>query len=70
MKKTCQRVEELQKAHDEFQIHKELKTMAGMYKTKKPMFILNKEGKPIIKEEEVCLTWETYVTNLFKANRN
>jgi hypothetical protein len=68
MKEKRERIEQLQKLHDEYHIHKELQMMAGLYKPRKLMMLYNTDRKPIIEEKEIRTVWETYVTELFHAD--
>lgn len=64
----CRELEELEKKHDTFNMHKKVKEVLNTYK-KSSTDLEDKNGKLIITVEDKLKTWEEYILELFSDNR-
>lgn len=62
-------IEIQQRSHDEFNIHRKVKEIAGMYKQKSCEKLVNRDGNIIIDLEEKKTEWKNYIENLFQDTR-
>lgn len=70
MKQECEDIEKLQKLHDNFNLHKKLKEMVGIYRKKNFSMIVNEENKIVTSIREKKIIWERYITKLFSYDRS
>ena len=68
-KEKCEEIERLQLKHDSFNIHKKVKEMAGMSKTRVPQQLRNSNNKIVTSPEELKTEWTRYVQDLFQDDR-
>uniref|UniRef100_A0A8D8XFQ8 Craniofacial development protein 2 n=1 Tax=Cacopsylla melanoneura TaxID=428564 RepID=A0A8D8XFQ8_9HEMI len=64
----CREMEELEKKHDTFNMHKKVREVLNTY-TKPSTDLEDKNGKLIITVEDKLKTWEEYILELFNDNR-
>lgn len=66
----CQEIEALQEKHDNFNLYKKVKEMAGTGQKRYANNILvDDNNKIIIDPEQKMMTWKNYLQNLFNDNR-
>lgn len=70
LKQECEDIEKLQKLHDDFNLHKKLKEMVGIYRKKNFSMIVNEENKIVTSIREKKIIWERYITKLFSYDRS
>lgn len=64
----CKEVEELQKRHDTFNIHKRVKELTAM-NTKRSHNLVDQEGNRILNDRDKLRRWEDYIEELFDDER-
>lgn len=65
----CEEIEVLLKRHDDFNLHRKVKELAGIRKTNHSSIILDKEGKIILDNNRKIERWKQYIQELFKDER-
>lgn len=68
-KRKCEEIEELQAKHDNFNIHKKVKEMAGTSRQKRLNILYDNNGKIITEVEQKLDMWKNYIMQLFKDGR-
>ncbi|XP_060519890.1 uncharacterized protein LOC132698058 [Cylas formicarius] len=66
LEQECQEIERLQQIHDTHSEHKKLKEVAGIYKTKAPVVLVNDKNEIILEKDERRRMWEQYIRKLFQ----
>ncbi|XP_060531543.1 uncharacterized protein LOC132705128 [Cylas formicarius] len=66
LEQECQEIERLQQIHDTHREHKKLKEVAGIYKTKAPIVLVNDKNEIILEKDERRRMWEQYIRKLFQ----
>lgn len=69
MEQKCREMEELQRKHDEFNIHKKLKEITYTQRKRTPHFMRNSKGKIILDLNEKKEEWTKYIKDLFFDTR-
>lgn len=59
----------LQSKHDEFNLHKRLKEVAGIYRRKNHFRLVNENNELATNAQEKELIWKRYIDNLFSDDR-
>lgn len=65
MSRKCDEIEELDKKHDSFNLHRKLKELTFNKNPTTSHSMVNSEGKLITNTEEKITMWETYIKRLF-----
>lgn len=69
MTEKCEEMEDLIRKNDLFGTHRKAKEIAGLYKKRIPMTLLDSSNKIILQEEEKIRAWESYMATLFGDTR-
>lgn len=62
----CERIEDLLKLHDGFNLHKEIKDLAGLNKSRKLYELCDDQGNLLHDLESKKETWNKYIIEMFK----
>lgn len=65
LEEQCKEIEELERKHDHFNMHRKTKEAAGMVKRKTVGRMIDEEGNIIIEKEAKIEKWKDYITKLF-----
>lgn len=65
----CVEIEELQAIHDDFNLHKKIKELAGIKRANKSSILLDKNGKIIPDTKGKLERWKEYIEELFEDER-
>lgn len=65
----CEEIEELQRKHDDFNLHKKIKLMAGTQRKQLPEMLQDGNNIIITNIEDKKNTWITYIEELFADDR-
>lgn len=65
----CRTIEDLDKRHDSFNLHKMIKQVTGKGRKKVSNILKNENGNLIIEPEVRLNTWKEYIEKLFEDNR-
>uniref|UniRef100_A0A8D8VTC7 Craniofacial development protein 2 n=1 Tax=Cacopsylla melanoneura TaxID=428564 RepID=A0A8D8VTC7_9HEMI len=68
-KEKCQEIEELQRMHDDFNVHRKVKEVAGLVKKGTGGKLTDRDGRIIINLEEKKAEWKEYIETLFHDTR-
>ena len=63
----CEEIEDLERKHDSFNVHKKVKELAGTQRKWQASFIRSSDGKIIIGIEEKLNRWKEYIETIFKS---
>lgn len=66
----CNEIEELERKHDSFNLHKKVKEMTNLNRKPRTGNLINEQGNLVVQEEEKIKVWEKYVTDLFTDQRD
>ena len=69
LKQQCTDLEQLQRQHDDRNLHKKLKETAGIYRKRRPTTIVNHDNQIVLGEREKMDIWENYIHKLFHDER-
>lgn len=69
MREQCRKIEDFERKHDGFKIHKKVKSVTGNNQNKCPTRITVRDGRVIAEPETLCEVWKKYTQNLFKSDR-
>lgn len=70
LKRECEEIEKLQVLHDDFNLHKKLKKIAGIHRGKNFSLIINEKNEMVRDIQEKKIIWENYIRNLFSEKQN
>ncbi|XP_055390541.1 craniofacial development protein 2-like [Condylostylus longicornis] len=65
LSKECSEIERLQQNHNDFNLHKKVKEVSGVYRRSHTTTLRNENGQIIIESDEIKKEWEKYIKNLF-----
>lgn len=65
LSKKCEEMEELDKRHDSFNMHKEIKSITGTFRKKNVAVIKDTDGKILTEHEKKKERWVDYIRELF-----
>uniref|UniRef100_A0A8D8ZLR6 Craniofacial development protein 2 n=1 Tax=Cacopsylla melanoneura TaxID=428564 RepID=A0A8D8ZLR6_9HEMI len=66
----CKEIEELERKHDSFNLHKKVKEMTNLNRKPRTGNLIDEQGNLVVQEEEKIKVWEKYVTELFTDRRD
>lgn len=66
MKNQCTEIENLERKHDSYNLHKKVKEAAGMYKSNTMGRLHDENDKIIVDKEEKMTTWRNYIEQLYE----
>jgi len=69
MKEKCVELESLASKYDSFNMHRKVREVAGLYRSRVPVSVRDGANKIISKDIEIKRTWQTYVAELFECTR-
>lgn len=69
LKGECEELEELQSKHDEFNLHKKLKEVSGVYRKKNHSVLVNDNNEIVTNKQEKEIIWIKYIEDLFSDDR-
>lgn len=70
MSEQCLEIEELQRRHDDFQLHKRIKELSGNFKKVGAEKLIDDQNKLLLTNEEKKEAWTSYVTEVFSDDRS
>lgn len=65
----CEEIEEYDRRHDNFHIHKKIKEIVGLKPKKHNTNIKDKDGQLILEIEDKLIRWKEYIQDLFEDQR-
>jgi len=65
----CEELEQLQRIHDDFNLHRKIKETAGVYKKILFSNVENDQGELAQGDQQRKIIWENYISNLFAVER-
>lgn len=65
----CLEIEDLERRHDSFNMHRKIKEVTGIYKTRMTGRLLDGNGNIIIDKVQRINTWKKYINSLFQDER-
>lgn len=69
MKENCEEIDKLSRTHDDFNMHRKIKEITGIYRKHIPTTITNPRNELILSEQDIKETWKSYITDVFTSNR-
>jgi len=69
LKQQCEELEQLQRIHDDFNLHRKIKETAGVYRKSPFSNVENDQRKLVQDDQQRKIKWENYISNLFADER-
>lgn len=70
LREKCQEIEELERKHDSFNMHKKVKEFTYTYRKRQVGKLVDENNKLIVDKEEQIEMWEAYIKDLFTDYRH
>lgn len=65
LEESCREIERLQRLHDDFHLHKQIKKTCGLLRKRPVNLLRDPSGKYILEPKDRCAVWTTYIRALF-----